>query len=86
VPQLYVNGEFVGGCDIVMNMHQSGELETVLESAGVLVPIENEEDASVGKGMASGEVVVGQDQVDEIGVVHGGEKDGKKQDVRNDLT
>ena len=86
MPQLYVNGEFVGGCDIVMNMHQSGELETVLESAGVLVPIENEEDASVGKGMASGEVVVGQDQVDEIGVVHGEAKDGKKQDVRNDLT
>jgi hypothetical protein len=86
VPQLYVNGEFVGGCDIVMNMHQSGELEKVLETAGVLVPIENEEDAPVGKGMASGEVVVGQDQVDEIGVVHGQEKDGKKQDVRNDLT
>src|SRR5271154_4981455 len=40
VPQLYVNGEFVGGCDIVMNMHQSGELEKVLEGAGALVSIE----------------------------------------------
>ena len=86
MPQLYVNGEFVGGCDIVMNMHQSGELEKMLESAGVLVPIENEEDGAVGKAMDSGEVVVGQDQVDEIGVVHGEEKDGKKQDVRKDLT
>ena len=86
MPQLYVNGEFVGGCDIVMNMHQSGELEKVLESAGVLVPVEEPEDASVGKGMASGEVVVGQDTVDEIGVVHGEEKDGKKQDVGKDLT
>jgi len=26
-PQVYINGEFVGGCDIVMEMHQRGELE-----------------------------------------------------------
>lgn len=38
IPQLYVNKEFVGGCDILVGMHQSGELETLLESAGVLVP------------------------------------------------
>ena len=31
VPQLYVNGEFVGGCDIMMEMDQSGELEKVLK-------------------------------------------------------
>lgn len=43
IPQLYVNGEFIGGCDIVMSMHQSGELEKVLERAGVLVPIEDVE-------------------------------------------
>ncbi len=30
-PQLYVNGEFIGGCDIVTGMHQSGELKTLLE-------------------------------------------------------
>jgi monothiol glutaredoxin len=30
VPQLYVNGEFVGGCDIVTEMYQSGELATLL--------------------------------------------------------
>jgi monothiol glutaredoxin len=30
IPQLYVDGEFVGGCDIVRDMHQSGELSNVL--------------------------------------------------------
>ncbi len=30
IPQLYVNGEFVGGCDIITEMFQSGELETLL--------------------------------------------------------
>lgn len=30
IPQLYVNGEFVGGCDIMVEMHQKGELEKVL--------------------------------------------------------
>jgi monothiol glutaredoxin len=33
-PQLYVDGKFVGGCDIVTEMHQSGELATVLKPAG----------------------------------------------------
>ncbi len=37
VPQLYVKGEFVGGCDIVREMFQSGELSTHLASAGVPV-------------------------------------------------
>jgi len=31
-PQLWVKGELVGGCDIVMEMHQSGELRPLLES------------------------------------------------------
>ena len=35
IPQLYVDGEFVGGCDIVVEMFQSGELETLLEEKGV---------------------------------------------------
>ena len=35
IPQLYVDGEFVGGCDIVTEMFQSGELETLLEEKGV---------------------------------------------------
>ncbi|MXZ56686.1 MAG: Grx4 family monothiol glutaredoxin [Gammaproteobacteria bacterium] len=32
-PQLYVNGELVGGCDIVSEMHAQGELQPLLESA-----------------------------------------------------
>jgi len=31
-PQLYVKGELVGGCDIVMEMYESGELKELLES------------------------------------------------------
>ena len=31
IPQLYVDGEFVGGCDIVTDMFQSGELMELLE-------------------------------------------------------
>ena len=30
IPQLYVNGEFVGGCDILREMYQAGELQQVL--------------------------------------------------------
>ena len=33
IPQLYVNGEFVGGSDIMMEMYQAGELQQVLGSA-----------------------------------------------------
>jgi len=32
IPQLYVNGEFVGGSDIMMEMYQAGELQQVLAS------------------------------------------------------
>ncbi len=35
IPQLYVKGEFVGGCDIVREMHESGELRELLQSRGV---------------------------------------------------
>ena len=31
IPQLYVKGKFVGGCDITAEMHRKGELETVLK-------------------------------------------------------
>ena len=37
IPQLYVKGEFVGGCDIVREMFQSGELVDHLKTAGVPV-------------------------------------------------
>jgi monothiol glutaredoxin len=33
-PQLYVNGELVGGCDITLEMYKSGELHKVLDAAG----------------------------------------------------
>jgi monothiol glutaredoxin len=33
IPQLYVNGEFVGGSDIMTEMYQSGELQKLLEGA-----------------------------------------------------
>uniref|UniRef100_A0A7S2HJB1 Glutaredoxin domain-containing protein n=1 Tax=Helicotheca tamesis TaxID=374047 RepID=A0A7S2HJB1_9STRA len=31
IPQLYIDGEFIGGCDIVTSMHESGELKEILE-------------------------------------------------------
>lgn len=34
IPQLYVNGEFIGGSDIMMEMYQSGELQQVLAGNG----------------------------------------------------
>jgi monothiol glutaredoxin len=36
IPQLYVKGEFVGGCDIVKEMFQSGELQEFLKEKGVI--------------------------------------------------
>ncbi len=35
IPQLYVKGEFVGGSDIMAEMFQAGELEQLMEDAGV---------------------------------------------------
>ena len=35
IPQLYVKGEFVGGCDIVKEMFESGELDTYLKDRGI---------------------------------------------------
>ena len=35
VPQVYVGGEFVGGCDIMMEMYQSGELQALLKDKGI---------------------------------------------------
>jgi monothiol glutaredoxin len=37
IPQLYVRGEFVGGCDIVREMFQAGELQSLLKEKGVAV-------------------------------------------------
>jgi monothiol glutaredoxin len=35
IPQLYIQGEFIGGCDIVREMYESGELKTLLQEKGL---------------------------------------------------
>lgn len=35
IPQVYINGEFVGGCDILLQMHQSGDLIEELKKIGI---------------------------------------------------
>ena len=37
IPQLYVKGEFIGGCDIIREMFQAGELQTLFKEKGVTV-------------------------------------------------
>jgi len=34
IPQLYIDGELVGGCDIVVSLYESGELEKTLATSG----------------------------------------------------
>ncbi len=36
IPQLYVKGEFVGGCDIAREMYESGELQALLQEKGLM--------------------------------------------------
>ncbi len=35
IPQVFVDGEFVGGCDILLQMHASGELVALLKKIGI---------------------------------------------------
>ncbi|KAI0306015.1 glutaredoxin-like protein [Multifurca ochricompacta] len=42
VPQLYVNSEFIGGCDIVLGLHQSGELEELLTKNNIIPKADEE--------------------------------------------
>jgi monothiol glutaredoxin len=37
IPQLYVKNEFVGGCDIIREMHENGELNDYFNNAGISV-------------------------------------------------
>ncbi len=37
IPQLYIKGEFVGGCDIITELFQSGELKKTMEDGGVAI-------------------------------------------------
>jgi len=39
IPQLYVQGEFLGGCDIIREMFETGELKQVLEEKGIPVRV-----------------------------------------------
>ena len=36
IPQLYVKGEFIGGCDIVIELFEKGELKILLEKKGII--------------------------------------------------
>ena len=36
IPQLYIKGEFIGGCDITREMYASGELQKLLQDKGIL--------------------------------------------------
>jgi monothiol glutaredoxin len=38
IPQVYIKGEFIGGCDIVREMYQTGELQTLLTEKKILKP------------------------------------------------
>ena len=40
IPQLYVKGEFVGGCDIIREMFETGELMEMLQTKGIDVQIQ----------------------------------------------
>lgn len=42
IPQVYIKGEFIGGCDILLNMHQSGDLEDLLVK-NEIIPKEEED-------------------------------------------
>ena len=35
IPQIYIKGEFIGGCDIVKEMYENGELKKILETKGI---------------------------------------------------
>ncbi|TQS37978.1 hypothetical protein Golomagni_01526, partial [Golovinomyces magnicellulatus] len=43
IPQLYIEKEFVGGCDILVSMHQNGELADILRKKKVLVQMDEEQ-------------------------------------------
>ncbi|KAK8869590.1 Grx4 family monothiol glutaredoxin [Kwoniella newhampshirensis] len=46
IPQVYIKGEFVGGCDILLSMHQSGELENLLIKEGLAPELPPDEPAA----------------------------------------
>ncbi|WP_417243229.1 Grx4 family monothiol glutaredoxin [Celeribacter sp.] len=50
IPQLYIKGEFVGGCDIVIEMTLSGELDTAFADKGVAFDAEKAEQIRAANG------------------------------------
>jgi monothiol glutaredoxin len=40
-PQIYIDGELVGGCDIVLELHRNGELQKMMEAANSQIEQEN---------------------------------------------
>lgn len=40
-PQLWIDGELVGGCDIITDLHQKGELKNLIDAAGTEAPTDN---------------------------------------------
>ena len=54
IPQLYVKGEFVGGCDIVREMFQAGELQQALKEKGLAVAAGEEVGKLPGGGETAG--------------------------------
>ena len=49
IPQIFFKGEFIGGCDILLEMHRSGELVDELKKIGIKSKLEDEEDEDEGK-------------------------------------
>jgi len=51
IPQLYVKGEFVGGCDIIKEMYEAGEIQSFFDSKGIATqPQAPEQGAGQGEG------------------------------------
>nr|CAI5862544.1 unnamed protein product [Callosobruchus analis] len=53
IPQVFINGEFIGGCDIMLQMHQSGDLIEELEKAGIKSALSEKEKQDKEKGSGS---------------------------------
>jgi monothiol glutaredoxin len=46
VPQVYFNGEFIGGCDLLLEMHKNGELVEELKNIGIKSALVDNKDDS----------------------------------------
>ncbi|KYM88421.1 Glutaredoxin-related protein 5, mitochondrial [Atta colombica] len=46
IPQIFINGDFVGGCDILLEMHKNGDLIEELKKAGITSALLEKEDSS----------------------------------------